>query len=296
MLLFPASYRSLGLNGHLNADGTPNAAYAQDTVTIDSRSLESAYREGRDSYHLSTGGSLGRVHKGARFIRLSGRVIAPNTSQTATISDRERAMLAAFDPYLCYLASPSTDGAHAFDFTEATADTTTYPTGRIALRYYCRPAGQPSMTEALSESVRRYALTLVAADPRCYEQAEQTLTLTSGSPSGSLVNRGTFPTPLKAVVTMSGTGAANFTLSVGSRSLVLDLSSSTAGTVWTVVTDTCAHYGTGRSVLKDGSSAFSKKTSGATTWPEALAGTQSASISNATGVTSCVLSWRSARA
>jgi len=96
---YPASYAhgSFGLNGHLYADGTLNQANASNTVTIDNRSIEPTYREGRDAYHLATGGSLGRVHKGMTLIRLDGRIVAPLTSQEATVSDRERAMLAAFE-------------------------------------------------------------------------------------------------------------------------------------------------------------------------------------------------------
>lgn len=299
MLQYPASYAhgAFAFQAHLNADGSPNAAYAQNTVTIDSRVIDRTYRDGRDVYHLGTGGSLGRIHKGMTLVRLNGRILAPNTSQEATVSDKERAMSAAFDPDLCYRDSPSTDGAFAFDFSEPTADTATYATGRIGLRYYARPMGTPQMSEQYGDGgVRRYALGLIAADPRCYEQSEQTLVLTPASASGNVVNRGTVPAPLKATIVMAGAGASNFTITRGGVSFVLDLSSCTVGQTVVVVMETCGPYGRGRYITKAGAEAFSLKTSAVNTWLDAPVGTTSFSITNHTNVTSCTLAWYSARA
>lgn len=299
MLAYPASYAhgSFAFQAHLNADGSPNAAYAQNTVTIDGRTIDRTYRDGRDVYHLGQGGSLGRSHKGMTLIRFDGRILAPNTTQLATVSDKERAMLAAFDPALCERDSPSTEGAYAFDFIEATADTTTYPTGRISLRYWARPMSAPQMSERLGEGgVRRYALGLIAPDPRCYEQSEQTLALTPGSASGNVINRGTVPAPLKATILMAGAGASNFTITRGGVSFVLNLSTATNGQSVVVVMETCGPYGRGRYITKAGAEAFSLKTSAASTWLDAPVGTTSFSISNHTNVTSCTLAWHSARA
>lgn len=298
MLLYPVSYghNSFSFNSHLNSDGTPAASYAQNTVAIDSREIDTGYRDGRDAYQMATGGQLGRVHKNFTIIRLRGRILVPMASQTSSISDKERAMLAAFDPALCYYDSPSTDGAYALDFQEPTTDTATYPSGRIALRYWCRPAGRPTMSETLSESLRRWALALIAADPRCYEQTESTLALTPASATGSVVNKGNVPAPLKATIAMAGAGASNFTITRGGVSLVLDLSTATAGQSVVVVMETCAPYGQGRRITKAGVDAFSLKTSAASTWLDAPVGTTSFSITNTTNVTSCTLAWYSARA
>jgi hypothetical protein len=113
MLLFPATFGhgTFPFNAHLNADGSNNAANAQNTVIIDKRRIEPSYREGRDPYQLTTGGALGRVHKGFTALRLQGRILVPMGSQEIAIADKERQMLAAFDPALCALDSPSTDGA-----------------------------------------------------------------------------------------------------------------------------------------------------------------------------------------
>jgi hypothetical protein len=294
---YPASYAhgSFGLNGHLYADGTLNQANASNTVTIDNRSIEPTYREGRDAYHLATGGSLGRVHKGMTLIRLDGRIVAPLTSQEATVSDRERAMLAAFDPDACYRDSPSTDGAYAFDFSEPTGDTATYPTGLIPLRYYARPMGVPAMNERLADGgVRRYALGLIAPDPRCYEQTEQTLVLSGATWTGNLVNRGTVPAPLKLTIAFNGASVGNFTLTLGTQVFGLDLSGTASLDTVVVVMETCGPYGRGRYLTKNGVEAFGLKNTGPSSWLSAPLGTTACSISDATHITSVTLSWHPA--
>jgi hypothetical protein len=299
MLRSPATYAhgSFVLNEHLNDDGTLITSRADDTVTIDSRVIDPSFRDGRDVYHLGTGGSLGRVHKGMKLIRLDGRIIGPRGSQEASVSDKERAMLAAFDPDLCYRDSPSTDGAYAFDFSEPTSDYVTYPTGRIPLRYYARPMGAPQMSERMGEGgVRRYAMGLIAADPRCYEQTQQSLVLSGSTWTGDVVNHGTVPAPLRVVIVMAGAGATNFTITRSGVAFILNLSSTTNGQVVVAVMETCGPYGRGRYITKATVETFSLKTSTAATWLDAPVGTTSFAVTNRTNVTSCTLYWYSARA
>ena len=298
MRLYPASFAhgAYAFGAHLNADGTPYRANAQNTTTIDRRESAPQFREGRDAYHLATGGQLGRSHKGFHLVRLNGRIIVPDASQQATLADKEAAFRAAFDPELCYRDSPSTDGAYAFDFSEPTADTVTYPSGRRAMRYYARPMAHPTVIEELGQTSLRYALGLICPDPRCYEQTEQTLSLTPASASGNLVNRGNVPAPLKATITMAGAGNAAFTLTRGGVSFILNLTSTVAAQVVVVVFETCGPYGVGRKITKAGADAFSLKTSSPSTWLDVPVGTTAVTMTNHTNVTSCVLSWYSARA
>lgn len=298
MRLFPASYGHgpFAFNAHYDAAGAAVRGNAQNTVTIDRRQTAPMFREGRDAYHLATGGALGRAHKGFNLVRLNGRIIVPDASGQAALADKERAMRAAFDPDLCYRDSPSTDGAYALDFAEWTADTATYPGGKLPLRLYCRPMGQPDTVEELGQNVIRYALGLIAADPRVYEQTEQTLSLTPGSPTGNVVNRGTVPAPLKATITMAGAGNAAFTITRGGVSFIVNLTTLAAAGVVVVTFETCGPYGAGRKITKNGVDAFSLKTSSPSTWLDAPVGTTSFTITNTTNVTSCVLSWYSARA
>lgn len=290
-------HNSFVLNEHFNTDGTLDRTKAQSTLVIDELEGGPAFRDLRDPYHLATGGALGRVHKGLVSFRMSGRVLVPDATQEASLADRKRAFLAAFDPALCYRDSPTTDGAYALDYSEKTLDTATYPTGRISLRYYLRPNDRPRWVEDIKDSgAIRIALGLVGADPRCYEQTEQTLALTAGSPTGNVVNRGTAPAPLKATITMTGAGNAAFTITRSGVSFILNLTTMVNTDVVVVIFETGAPFGVGKVITKNGVAAFSLKTSSPSTWLDAPVGTTSFTISNTGGVGSCVLGWYSARA
>jgi len=294
------AHNTFVFNEHYNTNGTVDYSKINNTVLIDQRSIDVGYRDLRDPYHLTTGGALGRVHKNFTTIRLSGRILVPDATQVATASDRERAMLAAFDPALCYRDSPSTEGAYAFDFSEPTTDTATYATGLIPLRYYARPAARPRTTETLNDgTVRGFDVALIAADPLAYEQTEQTLVMaTSGTITspGNVVNRGTVPAPMKATIVMSGAGHASFTITRGGVSFVLNLSGTVNNDIITVYFDTCGAYGDGKRVTKNGVSAFALKTSAPSTWLDAPVGTTSFAITNTTNIWHFTLAWRSARA
>jgi len=290
-------HNSFVLNEHYLADGTTDITKVKNTLAVDEIEGAPAFRDLRDPYHLTTGGGLGRVHKGLKSLRLAGRLLVPDASQQASLADRERAFLAAFDPALCLRDSPTTEGAYALDFSEHTADTTTYPTGRISLRYYVRPDGQPRLVEKLTDAaVRSFALRLVAADPRLYEQTEQTLSLTPGAATGNVVNRGTVPAPMKATITMGGAGHASFTITRAGVAFILNLAGMVNGDSIVVIFETSAPYGAGKTVVKNGVAAFGLKTSSPSTWLDAPVGTTSFAMTNTTNVASCVLAWRSARA
>jgi hypothetical protein len=300
MLRFPATYghNAFAFNGHLNADGSVKQdGSVLNTVLLDERRIDPNYRDLRDPLHLAQGGQLGRIHKGMTLITLRGRIQVPDLTQQRVLADRERAMKAAFDPYLCSRDSPTTQGAYAFDFTEDTADTATYATGLIPLRYYCRPTSQPRLDETLLDGASRpFSLALLAGDPRQYEQTEQTLVLTPGAPSGDVVNRGTTSAPIKLTIVMSGAGNAAFTITRSGIAFVLNLAGLVNGDTVVVVMETCGPYGTGKTVTLNGANAFARKTSGPTTWLDAAPGTTSFAITNTGGVTSCTVGWYSARA
>lgn len=291
---------SIVLGEHWNTDGTIDTSKVNDTIVLDERLSDPAFRDTRDPYHLTTGGALGSVHKGMAFYRLRGRILVPDATQQARLADRERQLRAAFDPALCLYDSPTTDGAYTFDWDEITADTSVYATGRLPQRIYARPASQPQLTETIQNgTVRPFMLGLIAPDPRIYEQNEQTITLTPASATQTARNRGTVPTPWKATITMAGAGSATFSIervADGLNPLVLNLSGMIAGDVVVVYGETSGPYGRGRRVTKNGAEAFSLKTSLPDTWFTLPAGDNSIAITNHTNVTSCVLAWRSARA
>lgn len=299
MLRYPITYGhgTFLLNEHLSSTGVVDVTKVNNTVVVDRARWVPNYRDLRDPYHLAQGGSLGRVHKGIMGLVMDGRILVPDATQAASLSDKERAMRASFDPYQAYLDSASTDGAYALDYTEPTTDTTTYPSGLITLRRYMRPNLQPTFEERLTDrTMLPWSVVLVAGDPREYEQTQQTLALTPGSPTGNVINRGTTPAPLKATIVMSGAGSATFTITRSGVAFILNLSTTINTDQVVVVMETCGPYGLGRKITKNGTDSFSFKTSGVATWLDAPVGTTSFTISNTTNVTSCTLAWYSARA
>ncbi len=288
-------HNALVLGEHFNADGTIDRTKVNDTIVLDERISDPSFRDTRDPYHLSTGGALGSVHKGLAFWRLRGRILVPDQTQQSRLSDRERQLRAAFDPDLCLRDSPSTDGAYTLDWDELTADTVTYPTGRLPQRIYARPAGQPQIIDRINDgTVRQFALGLVAPDPRIYEQALGSVSVAAAGPA-SVVNRGTVPAPLRITITMSAAGANNFTITRSGVAFVLDLTGLVNADEIQVVMETCGPFGIGRTVRKNGVAAFARKTSGPTTWLDAPAGTTSFTHANTTGIASVLYEWAHAR-
>jgi hypothetical protein len=286
----------LTLNEHIAADGSyTDESLVQDTIQIARRVYDPQFRDTRDPYHLAQGGGLGRVHKGFGYWRLEGNIYVPDATQLARMDDRERALRAAFDPYLCDVDSPTTDGAYALDYDELTLDTANFASGRIPLRLYARPVSQPSVVADNSDrAARPWSVVIGAADPRRYRQTESTLVLTPGSPSNAVANIGNTPAPLKATIVMSGAGSSTFTIARLGISFILNLSGMANNDTVIVIFETCGPYGRGKLITKNGTENFALKTSSPNTWLNAPVGSVTFTITNTTNVTSCTLAWRSA--
>lgn len=296
MLRYRVAYahNSIVLNEHLSTLGVLDKTKLKDTIVLDERPMmDPAFRDLRDPLHLAQGGVLGRVHKGMLTVALRGRILVPDATQQAKLGDRERAIRAAFDPYLCYRDSPLTDGAYAFDFSDVTTDTATYGTtgpggmGIIPLRYYLRPLAMPRVGETLRDGASRpFSLALVAADPRMYEQSQPSYDL---NPLGvytpqTIPNGGTAPAPVVVDIHMSGAGASNFTITRGGVSFVLDLTGLSNGQIVRVVMETSGPFGIGKTVKVGTVDAFSRKTSAANTWLDLPAGGAAWTLANRTNV------------
>lgn len=290
------AHNSFVLNEHFNADGTVDRTKLRDTIVVDRRISEPAYRDTRDPYHLAQGGGLGSVHKGFLYLALNGRILVPHADRIVDLAERERAFKAAFDPYLCDIDDASgLDGANALDWYEPTSDTANFPTGRMNVQVYVRPVEQPKVTESSDDfTVRLWSLGLVAADPRLYLATGSLRTLTPASASGAVANLGNTQGPVQATITMAGAGASNFTITRDGVSFILNLSGTINGDVIVVTFETSGPFGRGRRITKNGVDAFSLKTSAPSTWLTAQVGSDTWQISNHTNVTSCAIRWHSA--
>jgi hypothetical protein len=290
------AHKSLVLNEHYS--GNPpvlDKTRTQETIGIDRLIIRPQYRDTREALHLAQGGTAGLVHKGMLSMQAQGRILVPNASQAASLEDREKALRLAFDPYECYHDSPTTDGVYALSWLEPTLDTTNYPTGWMDVTRYVRPVAQPETEWTINDqSNRRWSVSLVAPDPRLYDTALGSTTVAGAGPA-SVFNRGSIPGPLRVTITMYGAGASNFTITRSGVAFVLDLTGLVSLDTVVVVMETCGPFGIGRSVKKNGTSAFSRKTSGATTWLDAPVGTTSFTHANVAGITSVLYEWGHAR-
>jgi len=292
------AHKSLVLNEQWTSANPPvfDKSKAQDHIGIDRLVIRPQYRDLREALHLAQGGTAGRVHKGMLSFQAQGRILVPNATQAASLEDKEKALRLAFDPYECYRDSPSTDGVYALSWLEPTLDTTNYSTGWMPVTRYVRPVGQPETQWTITDqSYRQWAVGLVAPDPRLYDTTPGSATVTTPFASTNLVNKGSIAGPLRVTITMSAAGASNFTITRSAISFVLDLTGLVNNDVIVVIMETSGPFGVGKSVKKNGTAAFSRKTSGPTTWLDVPAGTTAFTCANTTGVTSILYEWGHAR-
>jgi hypothetical protein len=95
---------------------------------------------------------------------------------------------------------------------------------------------------------------------------------------------------------MGGAGASNFTITRSGVSFIVDLSGLVSTDVVVVTMETCGPFGRGRRVTVNGTDAFSRKTSAATTWLNVPVGTTSFTVSNTTNITTLAYDHYHARA
>ena len=290
------AHKSLVLNEQYSGDPPVfDRTKAQDHIGIDRLVIRPQYRDTREALHLAQGGTAGRVHKGMLSMQAQGRILVPNVSQGASLEDREKALRLAFDPYECYRDSPTTDGVYALSWLEPTLDTTNYPTGWMDVTRYVRPVAQPETQWSINDqSYRSWSVGLVAPDPRLYDTAFGSTSVSAAGPA-SVVNHGTIPGPLRVTITMSGAGASNFTISRSGVAFILNLSTMVNLDVVVVIMETCGPFGIGRSVKKNGTSAFALKTSSYATWLDAPVGTTSFTHANTSGISAVLYEWGHAR-
>jgi hypothetical protein len=284
-----------------NTDGSLDSAKVDDRASLLRVRPAVGFRSQRDVYHLGQGGTPGRILKGLAALQLSGVLRVPaGTNQIAALNDRERLLRVAFDPALCDHDSPTTFGVYTLSWYEPTA--LAGYSGWIPLKVWGRPETGVEITDQLDDQDNRaFGITLVCFDPRMFETTEVTATI-NGTPTWSktLANAGNCGAPLKATITMSGAGASNFTITRGSVTFVLDLSTCLASDVVTVVFENSAPYGR-RTITRTRSAVtteiYALKTSPLTPdWMDVPPGTNTFALTNTTGITSCVLGTYSARA
>ena len=287
---FPLAYRSLTLNRHRSAAGAEVAAYRVHTIRVDRFDFSRLQvRDQREPRNLISGGDLGDATETFRYISLGGTILAPSGSE---LEDYIGSLFQAFGLEEAQLASPTTKGLAAFTYTVPT-DVATYSPYQVE-RLMARPAGFPVVYEGRSRGFSRsFALELICEDPRRYRDTATSKTLSTGAgwsqacPNwNATIGRFTFPV---FTITASGAGATNFTLSDGTKTLVLNLSTLVNNDVVTIEPE----FGI---IKKNGAHLASLRTSAVDSFFGIPRGGATIGATNTTNITSVVIGYREARA
>jgi hypothetical protein len=287
---FPLAYRGLTLNRHRSAAGAEVSTYRTHTIRVDRFDFSRLQmRDQREPRNLISGGDLGDATETFRYISVGGTILAPSGSE---LQDYIGLFVQSFDIEECQIASPSTRGLHAFTYTVPT-DIAAYSPYQLE-RLMARPAGFPVIFEGRSRGfTRSFALELVCEDPRRYRDTATTVVLNSGNGFSAAcpnwnANVGRYVYPVITVL-MAGAGAATFTLSDGTKSLVLTLVSTVNADSITIEPE----FGT---IKKNGAHAAALRTSAVDSFFGIPRNGATIAATNTTNVTSVTISYREARA
>lgn len=223
------AYNGLTLNNPADAyNNTYEVNGVVETETLASFKEPAANGDGLEAY---------KVRKVVKLIRIDGTIRAPDLP---TLFDKAVALVAAFDGAKVSHENPSTEGYLPLTFSIPTNDTTDYPSGLVASKYYVRALKcvVPTITEYIGNSAF-FSLELEAVDPRRYLQAQSS---TGALPGSSLVGNplANYRSLPVMTVTMTGAHTTGFTLGAShangapAQSLSLSLSGGAAGTVYTI--------------------------------------------------------------
>lgn len=296
---YPFGFRGLVLNEHRTSAGLYDETKEDETIRVtlfDFSRLQQ--RDQREPLHLLTGGDLGDATLAFRYLSISG-VVKSRTG--AGLADKVSAIEQAFDVEEAQRDSVATEGLSDFTFTDTTL-LSSIP-GSVALaapevgfyvpeKYIARPAAFPVITGRRSGgNAATWATELVCEDPRRYLQTATTITLNGGNgfsqtcPNwNTTLGKAVFPL---ITITTSANGSATFTLTMGGKVLVLNLSGVGAASI---TIDTATGI-----IKKGGVHAADLRVSAVDSYPSVPRGGTTAVATNTTNVTSVVIAYSQAR-
>lgn len=185
------------------------------------------YREPKSQ---QDGIDVGEPQLGSRRIHMSGTLYA---SSRLRLYDELQDLRAALNPRLAYLDEPADKGYQPLYFSVPTLNTTDWPTGAKDMLVNVLPYRfrYTILRDNIGGDDDEYAgaisweATFMARDPRFYADAFQTEPFT-GSESGTLTNRGDFPTNVNILIYCNASsGTVQF--SVGGALMTITIPAST---------------------------------------------------------------------
>lgn len=200
------AYKGLTINSYLgDAKTNPHGIEVNSALISTVIAATEEPHQGRDGFETYD------ARKVMKVIRLQGRIVAPSYGQ---LNDLINSFGVAFDPALGSYLDPDDHGFDWFTFIGISGAAGT----ETGYQYWARPQRTPeAMLSQYAELNSPYSLSLICSDPARYTQALTTTALTGATVSGD------YPTWPEYVVTMTGAGAANFTIRNAHYSPVRDL-------------------------------------------------------------------------
>lgn len=279
---YQATWRSLTFNTHLDNTGAVDnpatiieaniaSRYALDACEINRVSVQD-YRELRQ---FLEGGEPNEAFEGVRAINGSGRIAGATPGD---LEDRSWAMNEAFSVAACRIAAAALTpkGVLPFSFRRDIVG------GNRQLRFYARPGpGRPVWVGRRTEGlIRPFSFQLIAFDPFAYDEA---VVNTNWVANPTVVtNPGNIYTRPTIVITFTGAGAVNFTLTNTTTGKLLQLNLGAMANGQTLTIDPARST----IVRDDGTDKYSLRLAGYISDLFLLAGANSITISDATGIAS----------
>lgn len=197
----PVTYRTLTLNGAQGGPGGDNPIDGMRLVRARYANVQAVgYKEKRA---LDDGLDASDTYLAGRDLTLMGEVFGQNKGRLFDLLDLLRLKFTATD---AYAESPDTRGYLPLAFSQPTEFTVYYPTGFVDRVLNIRPLAQPEFDIEFGSiggsPSRGYVVPYVtradARDPRFYAPTAITEDLDGGDGviTGTLLNRGNYPTPL----------------------------------------------------------------------------------------------------
>lgn len=209
----PHSYNGLTLNQEVGGS-------EKDIIAVESVRTQTTIEAVTERREFSDGLEVYTAYKRAKRILLDGEV---RGSSYAALYDRMEELASAFDPALISHDNADDQGFLAYDFNVPTTDTTTYPTGLMACRYYARPEQTVEPAIINGPIAAYFQIVLLCADPRRYLQSTESLA-GAGTADNTKADYMSWPT---LTIAMSGAGSSAFKITnstVDTSGLTLDLS------------------------------------------------------------------------
>lgn len=219
-LTLPVSYRGL----ILNAADTPAPGAAVAGIRLTRAKFSEVGVHGYvEKKSLSDGMDASDVYMGQRSVAMAGEVYAQDKGDLFDFLDQLRLK---FTPTDAYNEDPDKRGFLPLYFQVQTKYTTYWATGIVDRMLFCRPSRQPDFAISIESIGGResdgyvvpFSVDLIAKDPRFYYIGSSDTNLSGTSGSGTLTNRGNYPTALNFILEPSTTAEATFNFSgVGSN-------------------------------------------------------------------------------